>query len=655
MAAFGCATCALAQPAAVMSSNTPGFVRSSTDLGPVDATSTIVVNVWLKLHNQQKLDKLVEQQKQRGSSNYRRWITQSQFNSDYGPTNQEVNAVSNFLSAHNLTVMSVAENNLYVKAQGTVDAMQKAFHVQIHKFNHKGQTFRSNTGDPSVTDSNGGLIAAVTGLDDFGFQPKLSWPGISEGAPPPSAPLASGPNGVFFESQCFRPVETDAFTSTTAAAAYTGNRYGANISNTALGHLPPCGYQPSELQRAYNLGPLYSAGLAGQGETIVITDAFGSPTIAQDAAAFSSVYGLPPVDLTIAKGSGLSHNPADVSGGWDTETTLDVEWAHALAPSAKIVLVLATDRASLDEAINYAVVHHLGNTISNSWATLEGFGNPAQFDRVNRILEMAAAQGIDTNFASGDDGDELLTAGFQTVDFPASSPFATGIGGTSLAMNADHTIAFQSGWGNNLTMIAETTALQNAPVVPPQNLGFQGGSGGGASLTFARPAFQSGLSIPGGTRLVPDISMVADPFTGVEVIQTINGQLTVAVIGGTSLSTPLFSAVMAIAAQKAGHGLGQAAPLLYGLPAGALTDVVPVSSPGNVTGVVNGAPQTANSLAAPLGNTTTYFSSIYNSPFSTRWFVITFGTDSSLVTSPGWDNATGLGTLDAFNFVSAIQ
>src|SRR5262249_37785016 len=163
--------------------------------------------------------------------------------------------------------------------------------------------------------------------------------------------------------------------------------------------------------------------------------------------------------LTIAKAPGLSHNPKGFGLAWDLETTLDVEWAHALAPNAAIVLVLATDRASLDEAVNYAVVHHLGNTISNSWSRVEGLGNPAQFDRVNRILQMAAAQGIDANFATGDDGDEASVVGFKTVDFPASSPFATGVGGTSLALNPDGTIAFQTGWGNNLTRIAEFDAL----------------------------------------------------------------------------------------------------------------------------------------------------------------------------------------------------
>lgn len=647
--------CAFAQPSVYrITNNTPGFIGKALDQGPLDPSAVITVNVWLKLHKERQLDQFVGQQNQKGSTNYHHWITQDQFNADYGPTQQEVNAVQNFLSAHHLTILSVAENNFYIKAQGSVGAIQQGLHVQIDNYSLNGAVYRSNTADPTISDASGAHVAAITGLDDYGFQPNVMLPASPEGGAVNPVPIGSRPSGLFFEGQCFRAPETDTFKSPGTTATYTGNRYGADITNNQPGDLPPCGYQPSDLQTAYSMGPLYKAGLDGTGETIVVTDAYGSATIAQDAQAFSAIYGLPPVNLQIAKAPGLSNSPFGVSRGWDLETTLDVELAHAMAPGASIVLVVATDRASLDEAINHAVVHHLGNTISNSWSSLEGLGNPAQFDRVNRILEMAAAQGIDVNFASGDSGDWVAVAGFQTVAFPASSPFATAVGGTSLALNPDHTAAFQTGWGNNLTRIAETSALDNAPVDPPLQLGFQGGAGGGPSLTFARPSFQSSLNVPGNTRLVPDISMVADPFTGAEFIETINGQLSVGVVGGTSLSTPLFSGIMAIAAQKAGHGLGQAAPLVYSLPAGAVTDILAVSSPNDVTGTINATSFSAAQLAAPLQNTTSFLSAIYNSPFSTRWFVITFGTDSSLLTGPGWDNVTGVGTPNGTNFVSAV-
>jgi len=304
------------------------------------------------------------------------------------------------------------------------------------------------------------------------------------------------------------------------------------------------------------------------------------------------------------------------------------------------------------------VVHHLGNTISNSWSSLEGFGNPAQFNRDNRILEAAAVQGIDVNFSSGDFGDNVVLVGFKTVGFPGSSPFATSIGGTSLALNPDDTIMFQTGWGLNFTRIANPeTPAGSPPTVPPLRFGFQDGAGGGTSLTFAKPGFQS--SLPGSMRMVPDISFLADPQTGVEIIETVQTasgpQPSVFVIGGTSLACPMFSGLMGIAAQKAGHGLGQAAQLVYSLPTGAVSDVVPVGSPNNVTGVINGSTvESAAFLAGPLDGTTTYYSALFQSPASTRWDVFTFGTDSSLATAAGWDNVTGVGTPNGWNFVNAL-
>jgi subtilase family serine protease len=425
--------------ALTISGNTRGFTQKATDLGSADPTTVISVTVWLNLHNEQQLDRLVQQQYQKGSASFHKWITQNSFNASFSPTNQEVKSVEDFLTAHGLSVLTVAENNFYVKVQGSIGDIEKAFDVEIHNFNLNGQTLRSNNGNPSINDASGAHVAGITDMDDYGFEPNVVLPADAEGQTFPMGAVGSSPNGLFFEGQGFRAVETDIFKSGGTTATYTGNRYGAGISNTKLGHLPPCGYSPSELQTAYNLNSLYTAGFSGTGETIVITDAYGSATIAQDAQAFSAIYGLPPINLQIAKAPGLDNNPHGVARNWEIETTLDVELAHAIAPGAAIVLVVGTDRASLDEAINYAVIHHLGDTISNSWSSIEGLGNPAQFDRVNRILEMAAAQGIDVNFASGDFGDETVRVGFQSVDFPASSPFATGVGGTSLALNPDNT------------------------------------------------------------------------------------------------------------------------------------------------------------------------------------------------------------------------
>src|SRR5215469_6910129 len=128
----------------VLAKNTPGFIKKAVDQGPLDPSTVITVTAWLQLHNQSQLDALLKQQHTRGSAQFHQWLSQGDFNAAYGPTSQEAKAVQNFLTAHKLSVLAVAENNLYVKAQGTVDAVQKAFHVQIDNYTLGGATYRSN-------------------------------------------------------------------------------------------------------------------------------------------------------------------------------------------------------------------------------------------------------------------------------------------------------------------------------------------------------------------------------------------------------------------------------------------------------------------------------------------------------------------------------
>ena len=416
--------------------------------------------------------------------------------------------------------------------------------------------------------------------------------------------------------------------------------------------------------------PLYQKGWNGAGQTVVIVDAFGSPTIRKDANTFSQFYGLPALNASnfqiIKVGVPTGCTPADGCNpaSWIEETTLDVEYVHAMAPKANIILIEAKDNTftNLDLAVFLAASNQLGTNISNSYGAPEVLLPASELAVQNSNNQLAAALGASANFSTGDDGDYFVATGgaFRSVSAPAVSPFATGVGGTSLFLNfAKAKIKLQTGWGNNETIIVNPVASGSTPVVPPSNLGFVFGAGGGESEFFAKPSFQK--SLPGTGRMIPDISYVGDPFTGVEIIFTdpASKELVVEVIGGTSLSCPMFSGMWAIANQAAGSPLGQAAPLLYGLPAGAITDVIDATSTSNVTGTIKTSPTTsialsADDLAAPLENTTSYFSAMYNSPFSTRWFVLTFGTDSSLTTGVGWDNVTGLGTPNGLNFVKDV-
>jgi subtilase family serine protease len=347
--------------------------------------------------------------------------------------------------------------------------------------------------------------------------------------------------------------------------------------------------------------------------------------------------------------------------------------------------VLAADNTftNLDIANLWAIESFAGNVISNSFGipeiVLHDFA-PSILVVENNLAETAAALGISQQVGTGDSGDNLALdqADFgidaASPGFAASSPFTTAVGGTSTFLGADHTVKLQTGWGLNFTRIADPNP--NPPVVPPLGFGFNGGAGGGPSSIFPKPPFQSNL--PGKFRQTPDISMVADPETGLELIVTPDSvpgnPKYVEVIGGTSLSTPLFSAMWALASQAAGGGpLEQAAALLYDLPRGAITDVRQISSSNNVKGTItipNTPPkpptiihQTPRSLAAPgncaappcaLGNTTNFVSALFQSSSSTRWDVFVFGTDSSLTTGPGWDNVTGLATPNGLNFINAV-
>lgn len=153
-----------------------GFVATAKDIGPEVASKQVTIYVWLRLHNGDSLRELVEQQYDPSSANYKSWLTPDQFNSSFAPTAENVAAVKEFLAAHNLSVLSVGERNMYVKAQGSIADAQSAFSVQIHKFNALGRTYRANTTDPVMEGPAGALVSRVGGLSDYRLQPHVLRP-----------------------------------------------------------------------------------------------------------------------------------------------------------------------------------------------------------------------------------------------------------------------------------------------------------------------------------------------------------------------------------------------------------------------------------------------------------------------------------------------
>jgi subtilase family serine protease len=632
-----------------IANNTPGFIATAQNIGPEDPTKVIDVTLWLRLHDRAGLDSLTRELYDPTSANYRHWLKPADFAARFAPTAQEAKVVEDFLTSHNLTVVAVGPANGFVRARGTVADAAKAFQVQINKFALNGQTFRANTTDPYIEGPAAALVKTVSGLDDQKFQHPVELQmnnpldkNTASVLNDPTSGAVAAPDAAFFSSNCFTGVKTENFTTngTYPTATYHGNGYYSPDNK------PGCGYTPAEIQTAYNLTGLYAEGYDGTGQTIVIIDFCGSPTILHDANAFSKRFGLPP--LNASNFQIIDYPAAPQCEGLNAEINIDVEWAHAIAPGANIDLLIAGSGtvAQSDEALYFAILSGFGNVISGSYGAPEAFLSGSELLNQYDLTQIASGFGMSANFATGDSGDFTGFGLGPQVSSPASTPFATAVGGVSLALKPDNTIAFQSGWGTNAAFLTNAGYILNPPFSE-----FIQGSGGGASQHFAE-FFQYGV-LPGFFRQVPDISWLADPYTGAIITITEPGVYPSQVwgpAGGTSLACPMFSALWAIANQEAGEPLGTAGAYLYGMPEGTITDVVPVGSAANVAGTIHESSSqsthyTAADLAAPLNGTTTFYSVLWKDPQQlATTFVLTFGTDTSLATTIGWDNVTGLGT-----------
>ncbi len=322
----------------------------------------------------------------------------------------------------------------------------------------------------------------------------------------------------------------------------------------------PC-YSPQEMRNAYGLTPLINKGYDGKGQTIVIIVPFGSPTIASDLHNFDLSYSLPdPPSFKIITPLGTKpYKPTAGRVNWATETTLDVSWSHAMAPGANIILLTCPSArfTQLLYLVEYAVERHLGNVISQSWAGTENtFFNPygsRLLQTFDQAYQQAAQEDITVFAASGDTGvanpnNQGNNYPFPTVNFPASDPYVTTIGGTSLMADTHGNYQSEVAWNNKY-----------------------GASGGGVSQHFKEPQWQQGLNsndqhILNGYRGLPDIAYNADPGMAILYYSSFGGQPTgYQTIGGTSEGPPQWSGITAVADQYAGEPLGFLNPSLYEL------------------------------------------------------------------------------------------
>jgi subtilase family serine protease len=337
-------------------------------------------------------------------------------------------------------------------------------------------------------------------------------------------------------------------------------------------------YGPPQLHQAYDMTPLYRAGLTGAGKTIIIVDSFGSPTIQQDLATFDQEYGLPaPPHFDIITPDGAVNQADPAAFGWGVETSLDVEYAHTMAPGANILLV-ETPVAETEGIVgipemvaaeNYVIDHHLGDVITQSWgATEQTFTSPQQLLSQRSAYLNALVHNVSVLASSGDtgaanyepDGSDLYP--FPTVGWPASDPLVTGVGGLQLHLT-------QGGFRTQPDNVwNDPASICNQPCA----------GSGGLSSVFDRPSYQDGVAgVVGRDRGVPDVSLNAAVSSAVNVWMSFDGiPPGFYQIAGTSEASPLFSGIVAIADQAARHDLGLLNPRLYALgsnPFGPLVDV----------------------------------------------------------------------------------
>jgi subtilase family serine protease len=604
-----------AQAKTKLPGSVPPWANAKNYAAAANAGDNIGFRVYLGWNNPSALEALAQAVSNPASSNYRSYLTPAQFRQQFAPSQAQVGTVQAWLRSQGFTVEYTPQNNHYVSAEGTVAQAAAAFSTTFGMYSIQGLTLRSPAAEVSIPDTLAGVVSGVIGLDDSA---QLVHTNHTTGdAPPPAA-----------------------FVSAEPCSSYWGQQQAVGFTDPyGTGPLPyaPCGYTPQQIKGAYGLG---STGLDGSGQTVAIIDAYAAPTIAADVDQWSINRGIPTLhggqfSQVVAPGTyhhperGLKQDPQ----GWYGEETLDVEAVHGMAPGADIVFVGAPNNfQDLDAALNHVVDRSLAQIVSNSYGWDTELLPPGFIKPFEDTILQGAIEGIGIYFSSGDNGDESLVEGYITTDWPASSPFVTAVGGTTLAVGSSNNYLFETGWG---TDTSTWTGTKWSPTPPGT---WQYGGGGGVSQIFGEPSYQVGVvpssvfSAQGRTgRAVPDVSANADPNTGYLIGETQtfpDGTVKYSEyrIGGTSLACPLVAGIMALADQSLGKPHGFANPVFYSHP-GAFTDVV---SPASTVAVVR----------------TNYVNSI-DASGGLSYVLRTANQTLSLHTTPGYDDVTGLGSPTA--------
>ncbi|MEV6110179.1 S53 family peptidase [Streptomyces sp. NPDC051940] len=595
----------------VLQGTHPQWATASADHGETAATRQLTVRVYLAGRDAAGLTAYAKAVSDPKSAQYGRYLTPAQAEARFGASPEQLAAVTAWLKGAGLRI--TARTAHYLEVTGTAAAAGRAFGTELHDYARKGHTYRAPARTASVPASLDGAVLTVTGLSD-------------------------APRSVRHDGQLPKPGPV--FKNSGPFSAYHGENTDTSLPQAYGANQPYAvkGYTGRQLRSVYGAGEY-----TGKGVTVAITDAYASPTIAQDAAQYAAANG----DQPYRAGQLTQSNPRHYrsvkecdAAGWYGEESLDVEAVHAVAPDANIVYVGAEscmDDALID-SLTKIVDNRLADIVSNSWGDVEANLTADSAAAYDQVFKLGATEGIGFYFSSGDDGDNVASTGTKQVDVPASSAWVTSVGGTSLAVGKGDSYLWETGWGTQKSVLsADGKSWDGFPGA------FTSGAGGGTSKAVAQPDYQRGVvpdalaTANGGAamRTVPDIGAVADPNTGFLVGQTQqfpdgSYQYSEYRIGGTSLAAPVIAAVQALAQQASGGTpLGFANPAIYARYGSAGLHDVTDHPLGPDTELAVVRVDYANSVDATGGLLT-----------SLRGL----GHDSSLPAVTGYDAVTGVGT-----------
>lgn len=636
----------------VLRGNTHPLARAEFDRGaaPSDLPMNRMLLVLKRSPDQEAaLQALLEQQQDKTSPNYHKWLTPQQFGQQFGVADQDIQAVTSWLQSSGFTIGKVANSHMLIEFSGNAAQVQAAFHTTMHEYVVNGEEHWANASDPQIPTALTPVVAGVNTLHNFFKMPASH-------------------------------ISTEL-----ATAKYVAGSAPQFTSTTGKHFLSPADYAV-----LYNINPLYQAAptaIDGTGTTIGI---IGRTNInPADIQNFRNLFGLPASNGVACPSPAATNSPATgplcivmdgvdpgiVSSGEESEALLDASWSGAVAPGATVDLVVSAttnteDGTDLSEF--YIVDNNLSDVMSESFSGCELFTGSNELGFLDSLAEEAAAQGITSMVSTGDSGSagcdnpnlETSATNPVSVNAVASTPFTVAVGGTM----------FNEGSGTYWNTTNDPNTRESVTGYIPEDVwnescvsgcGQNGGGaiwagGGGISTVFNRPSWQTGVTgIPAGTsRVLPDVSLTAAGHDGYLLCQVDFGNLTpcvaqpdgtihFVVISGTSASSPSFAGMMALVKQKTGIRQGQADYILYKLAQNQQTAGTNCNASSQTT--ILTLPNTCVFNDVTIGSNDVPGETGYSAPCPNPSTSI--GTDYCAGT--GFDLATGLGSVNAANLANA--